>query len=237
MAMAQKASDNKLTDPRLAASYQSFAAAKSAVAILIGEGVPADQLAIVGLDLKPPEHGGLTWGRVILAGVLSGLMWGLLLSVLLWAFLLGHPLWLLVACGLGFGVVYGVLAQVVQHAMTHPSRFETRGTVVATRFEVQAEAEYADQCREVLGTLAPVKAEPEAPARPRRAVIDDASWLADGASKPVAPDRLPYLADQKTEVMKLSGMGDWFGSDEPKSPFFGDPVNETTASNIKPVRD
>jgi len=236
--MAEK-NDIKLTDPRAVASYQSYAAAKSAVAILVGEGMPLEGMAIVGLDLKSPDHGGLTWGKVILTGVFSGLMWGLLLSVLLWIFLPGHNLWLLVGCGMGFGVVYGILAQVVQHAMTHPSRFETRGTVVATRFEVQAEPDIVDGAREILGAVTPIKDEPESPRPPRRA-IEDASWLAAGASKPVPPEKLPHLADQKTEVMKMSGMGDWFGAldddDGPRSPFFGDPVNETTSS-IKPIRD
>jgi len=240
--MAQLPGDNKLTDPRFVASYQSYAAAKSAVSILTSEGLPEEQLAIVGLDLMPSE-GGLPWGKVILTGVFSGLMWGLLLSVLLWIFLPGHQMWVLIGAGLGFGVIYGVLAQVVQHAMTHPSRFETRGLAMATRFEVQAEAGLADKARGVLGTLTPAVAETVAPRRPRRAAIEDASWLARGASKPVAADQLPHLATQKTEVMRLpkfSGGGDWFeepGDDDgPRSPFFGDSVNETTA-DIKPIRD
>jgi len=216
--MSQQISE--LIDPRPVASYQSYAAAKSAVAILTADGVSAQKLTIVGLGLQPMDQARVTWGRVVLTGVLTGVMWGLMLSVLLWVFLPGHPLWLLVSYGIGFGMVFGILAQAVQHAMTHTSRFVARTMAVATRFQVQAEAGVAKQAREILGTLQTVDGKHES--RPRRSAEDEA-WLAQSKPKPVPAEVAPQLAEMPTEVMKLKS--DWLddpsgwpdeGASEPK---------------------
>jgi len=218
-----------LADPRTVASYQSYEAAKAAVAILTERGVSPRQLEIVGLDLRATAKDNMTWSKVILTGVLSGLMWGLLLSVLLWIFLPGQKLWLIILYGLGFGMIYGVLAQVVQYLVTHTSRFGPPNQAVATRFEVKADASVTDEAMRLLTPAEPYVGEPEEPQaqtpyeqsaafafepsteiavdpasaeHPRRIAVDDVTWLEEGKTPPVDPNALPYLSDLPTEVMQ-----------------------------------
>jgi len=187
-------------------------------------------------------------------------MWGLLLSVLLWIFLPGHPLWVLVACGLGFGAVYGVLAQCVQHAMTHPSKVGATAAV-ATKFEVQAEADVVDHARRVIDKLPaivhpsdshvglvehllssnrdksrkPAKApEPSAPVHPRHAAPEDEAWLHGGATKPVPPEQAAHLADQTTQLIFLPPDSQLTTMLPPVGAMSGDAVLDTS-ENLRPI--
>jgi len=236
----------ELDDPRTVVSYQSYEAALAAVAKLVDAGVPENKLNVVGLDLQTVKKDGMSWGKVILTGVLSGLMWGLLLSVLLWIFMPGRPLWLMITYGLGFGVVYGVLAQTVQYLMTHTSRFGPPNQAVATRFEVKAEAAFADQA---IRAISPefdeyeyvpevvVPQGPSAPEPPRRVAVDDVKWLEEGMTPPIDPQHMPYLADLPTEVMQLPLL-----PDPDKSTWFDSPVDDdddlvNTTSSLRPIID
>ena len=145
-----------LTQPQAVATFDDYEAAQAAVDYLVGQGLPADALAVVGTDLKPARAAKSTgWSHVAATGALSGLMWGLALAVLLWLFLPGRSLLLVIGCGLGFGVVYGVLSQAVQYAMNHERR--NAAAAVAARYEVLAEAAQADQARSLLaGRAEPV---------------------------------------------------------------------------------
>jgi len=87
-------------------------------------------------------------------------MWGLLITVLLWLFLPGHPLALFIVCGVGFGIIYGVLAQVVQYGMTHASAAGASASAhhdgkdaVSTCFELLCAADMAGRARLILESL------------------------------------------------------------------------------------
>jgi len=177
-----------MNDPRAVADYPTYAAAHQALTSLINDGLEPGQVAIVGLDLKTPKAVRMQWSRVIYTGVLSGLMWGLLLSVLMWIFLPGYSLWVLVACGLGFGVIYGVLANVVQNLMSRGVPGAPTGNKVPGHFEIQAEAAVVDRARRILGMAGAMSAGPgivEAGTgplgRPRRAAAAEPSPWADDA--------------------------------------------------------
>jgi len=103
----------------------------------------------------------MSWGRVIAIGAVSGVVWGLLLTVLLWLLLPGHNLLVLIGCGIGFGVVYGVIAQIVQYGMTH-----------LTGVGARAASHYQS------ADVPPMAAEA---GRPRRAYLDDEAWLSAGS--------------------------------------------------------
>ena len=235
---------HELADPRTVVSYQSYEAALAAVTKLVDGGVPATKLNVIGLDLRTIKKDGMSWGKVFLTGVLSGLMWGLLLSVLLWIFMPGRPLWVVVAYGLGFGVVYGVLAQTVQYLMTHTSRFGPPNQAVATRFEVQAEGGFADQAIRVISPEPDDEYIPEIVVHeesagsqsPRRVAVDDVRWLEDGMTPPVDPLHMPYLADLPTEVMQLPLL-----PDPDKSTWFDSPSDDDelveTSSTLRPITD
>lgn len=170
-----------LVNARVIASHDAYADAKADAARLAEHGISVDQLAIVGRNLKIPDTKPASWGRVFATGALSGVMWGLLLTVVLWVFLPGHPLWLFVLCGVGFGVVYGILAQVVQFGMTQSSQAGSAAgspkAAVATRFEVMCEAEVAGRARSILDAAArpPIKVDESNP---------DTEF-----TRPVVPDR------------------------------------------------
>jgi len=219
---------SELDAPISVASYQSYAAAKSAVAILIAEGVPAQKLSIVGLGLQPTDQARLSWGRVILTGVLTGIIWGLMLSVILWVFLPGHSMWVLVGYGLGFGVVFGILAQAVQHAMTQTSRFVQKTMAVATRFQVQADTSVANKAREVLGTLQQPADKNES--RPRRSADDEAWLAAQSKAEPVPPEQASHMAEMPTQVMKIKSA--WL--DDPDG--WPDEGKSETTSSMRAVR-
>jgi len=113
-----------------------------------------------------------SWARIVATGAVSGIIWGLLLTVLLWVLLPGHSLLVLIGCGVGFGVVYGVIAQLVQYGMTHLSGAGARAAANMRTPEIAG-----------------------AGGRPRRASLDDEAWLtaAPVMSPPATPNEVTQL--------------------------------------------
>jgi len=143
-----------LTDPRSVAVYDTYADAQKAVDYLAEHDFPVERLAIVGTDLKSIERvtGRLTWGKVLVMGAISGVMWGLALAVLLWIFVPGHSLFIYLLWGLVFGVVYGVLASAVQYALARGQRdFSSKQAVIATHYEILGESDVFAKARSLLG--------------------------------------------------------------------------------------
>jgi len=143
-----------LDNPRSVAIYDSYEDAQKAVDYLADHKFPVQKLMIVGTDLKSVERvmGALTWGKVLMGGALSGVMWGMMLAVLLWIFLPGRSLVAVVGYGLVAGIIYGMLAQAVQYGFTRGKRdFASQTTVIATHYEVLGEADVFQQARALLG--------------------------------------------------------------------------------------
>ena len=71
--------------PQSLAVYDDYAAAQKTVDFLSDNHFPVQQLMIVGTDLKRIERitGRLTWNRVAMGGVLSGVWLGLFVGVIL----------------------------------------------------------------------------------------------------------------------------------------------------------
>jgi hypothetical protein len=148
----------ELKQPRSIAIYDSYDDAQQAVDYLAERNFPVASLAIVGTDLRLLERvtgaklkQGSSWGRAIVSGLLTGLTWGLMMSVVLWIFMPGVKLYYILASGIGFGLVYGVLASVINHGMNKSDREFTSATqVVATHYEIMGEAENANEARRLL---------------------------------------------------------------------------------------
>ena len=147
----------RLEFPQSLAVYDDYAAAQKTVDFLSDNEFPVKNLMIVGTDLKRVERitGRLTYSRVALGGLLSGLWLGLFIGLIFSFFtdddnsLLG----LIVSCmviGAGFGVVWALLG----FALTRGQRdFSSVTQVVATRYEVLVEHKVAGQARELLAGL------------------------------------------------------------------------------------
>jgi len=148
------ASPLKLEFPQSLAVYDDYAAAQKSVDFLSDQKFPVEQLMIVGTDLKRIERitGRLTWNRVAMGGVLSGIWLGLFVGVVLSLFS-GEGFVTIVSTML-FGALFGLVWALVGYGATRGQRdFSSVTQVVATRYEVLVEHKSAAQARELLAGL------------------------------------------------------------------------------------
>ncbi|MEP9382304.1 general stress protein [Nocardioides cheoyonin] len=145
----------KLQFPQSLATYDDYAAAQKAVDFLSDNEFPVENCMIVGTELKQLEKitGRLTWGRVALAGIVSGLWFGLFIGIVLSLF--SNDAWLgIVVSTMLFGALFGLIWALVGFAATRGQRdFSSVTQVVATKYEVLVEHKVAAQARELLAKL------------------------------------------------------------------------------------
>jgi len=152
------------------ASYNTYLDAQRAVDFLSDNHFPVENVTIVGSDLRMVERvtGRLSYGRVSVAGGLSGAWFGLFVGLLLSLFGGGPGFGVLAAViiGAGFGILFGVIS----YTATGGRRdFTSTSQIVAREYQVLCMAEHAGAALELLsrlpgGTGRPVR--PEEPARP-----------------------------------------------------------------------
>ncbi|MBF6329947.1 general stress protein [Nocardia transvalensis] len=112
------------------ASYDSYSAAEQAVDSVADRGFPVQHTTICGVGLRLAEHvlGRLTYLKA--AGL--GALWGV------WA-------------GLLWGVVAGALSGLIWHALSGGRRdFLSARELLADRYEVLVDPEFADRAQELL---------------------------------------------------------------------------------------
>jgi hypothetical protein len=144
----------KLQFPQSLAVYDDYAAAQKSVDYLSDQKFPVEQLMIVGTDLKRIERitGRLTWNRIAIGGVLSGLWLGLFVGVILSLF--SEEGFATIVSTMLFGAVFGLVWALAGYAATRGRRdFSSVTQVVATRYEVLVEHKSAAQARELLAGL------------------------------------------------------------------------------------
>ncbi|MFI6010101.1 general stress protein [Streptomyces sp. NPDC051243] len=145
-------------DRPVVGSYPTYDGAQRAVDFLSDSKFPVERTAIIGSDLKMVETvlGRLTRGRAALAGAGSGAWFGLLVGLLLSLFAAGdHHVIVLMLSGLLYGAVFGALFGFAGHAMTGGRRdFASRSQIVAARYDVVAEADVAEDAKNLLIKLA-----------------------------------------------------------------------------------
>ncbi len=133
------------------AGYATYLQAQRAVDYLSDNHFQVQAVTIVGSDLKMVERvtGRLTYGRVALAGALSGAWFGLFVGLLLSLFGGGPSSILLTAIliGAGFGMLFGVIS----YALTGGRRdFTSTSQIVASEYQVLCLPELAEDARRLL---------------------------------------------------------------------------------------
>lgn len=148
----------KLRRPMSVAIYDEYSDAARAVDYLADRQFPVENLAIVGTDLKSIEKvtGNMTWGKVLGAGFVQGAMWAGMFAIFMWFLQPGLSLLTVLLMAIaGFGLI-GMLMAALQYRMRGGERDYTSTTaIIATHYEVLAEAEVADRARHLLSGGAP----------------------------------------------------------------------------------
>jgi hypothetical protein len=159
------------------AAFDTYLEAQQAVDHLSDQKFPVQNVTIVGTDLRMVERvtGRLTYGRVALAGALSGAWFGFFVGLLLTLF--GGPeaggvLFVAIALGAGFGLLFSVLS----YALTGGRRdFTSQSQIVASTYAILCATEQAGEARALLlkspgglgkarqaaSSAAPVRSEPD----------------------------------------------------------------------------
>jgi hypothetical protein len=145
----------RLEFPQSLAVYDDYAAAQKAVDFLSDNKFPVEHLMIVGTDLKRVERitGRLTWGRVAVGGIFSGVWLGLFVG-LIFSFFVDEDVLAMILSTVLLGAVFGLVWALIGYAFTRGQRdFSSVTQVVATKYEVLVEHKVAAQARELLATL------------------------------------------------------------------------------------
>src|SRR6201996_6596576 len=136
------------------ARFDDYETAQRAVERLSDDGLPVENLDIVGSGLRLVERvtGRLTRARAAGAGALSGLWTGLLFGVLIGLFTSGHSFLAVAATGAALGVLWGAAFGYVAHASTKGRRdFSSVRQLVATHYDLIARGGTVDRARSMLG--------------------------------------------------------------------------------------
>ena len=141
--------------PQSLAVYDDYAQAQKAVDFLSDQKFPVEQCMIVGTDLKRIERvtGRLTWSKVAVGGILSGLWLGLFVG-LIFALFTEEGLWQVLLSTALMGATFGLVWALLGYAFTRGQRdFSSVTQVVATKYEVLVENKHAAHARELLAGL------------------------------------------------------------------------------------
>jgi len=139
--------------------FDTYEEAQRAVDYLSDKEFPVENCMIVGTDLKQVERvtGRLTWGKVALGGLLSGVWLGLFVGLIMSFFGTGSTAAIIISTAL-FGALFGLVWAVIGYAASQGRRdFTSISQVVATRYEVLVEHKYAERGRELLAQLEQVR--------------------------------------------------------------------------------
>ena len=144
------------TPPRgeVLARYGTYAEAQRSVDYLSDHHFPVQFVTIVGTDLRMVERvtGRLSYGRVAVAGALSGAWFGLFVGLLLSLFsnTAGFSVFAAIVIGAGFGMLFGVIS----YAFTGGRRdFTSTSQIVASEYQVLCLEEQAGQALQLLSQL------------------------------------------------------------------------------------
>ena len=132
-------------------SYDSYERAQAAVDHLSDEKFPVENVTIIGSDLGQVEKvlGRMTTGRAIAAGAAGGAWWGLFVGLLLGIFAPDGEGWFgSVLSGVLIGLVFGAVFGAVGYSASRGKRdFTSTSKVVASRYDVMCNPQFAEQTR------------------------------------------------------------------------------------------
>lgn len=142
--------------PQSLGVHDDYASAQKAVDYLSDHDFPVENVLIVGTDLKQLERvtGRLTWGRVILSGVLGGAWFGLLIGLLLGIFAAEGQWVYAVLTGVLLGVVWGAIIAAVGYAASRGQRdFSSVKTILPSKYELLVEHKHLAKGQELLASM------------------------------------------------------------------------------------
>ncbi|SKC50897.1 general stress protein [Krasilnikoviella flava] len=134
------------------AAYDTYLEAQQAVDYLSDHKFAVEHVTIVGTDLRMVERvtGRLSYGRVALAGALSGAWFGFFVGLLLSLFG-GTGMGGVLLVGIGLGAGFGLLFSVLSYALTGGRRdFTSSSQIVASTYAILCAAEQASEARSML---------------------------------------------------------------------------------------
>jgi hypothetical protein len=133
-------------------TYDSHDAAQRAVDVLAEHKFPVEHATIVGTGLKLEERilGRWTLGRALLTGAGTGAWIGLLIGIIFW---IVSP-WVVgaVISAIILGVVFGGAFSAIAFLL-HKRAFMSAPAVVADRYDILVDAEFAEEARRLLAAV------------------------------------------------------------------------------------
>lgn len=135
-------------------SFHSHDAAQHAVDVLARHNFPVEHVTIVGTGLKLQEQvlGRWTLGRALLAGAGTGGWIGLLIGLV---FSIVTPwVWWSIGSGIVLGVLLGAVWAIIVYVMRRQA-FASAPAVVADRYDLLVDAEFAAEARRILQAALP----------------------------------------------------------------------------------
>lgn len=137
------------------AEFDTYEEAQALVDRLSDAEFPVQHVRIVGTGLTTVEQvlGRMTYGRAAVSGALGGAWFGLFIGLLFALIIVDSWAWVVWAALMGAG--FGMIAGVVQHALTGGKRdFTSVRALQAARYGVQVTDEHAAEAVRVMGRAA-----------------------------------------------------------------------------------
>ncbi|WP_129784132.1 general stress protein [Promicromonospora panici] len=134
------------------AAYSTYLEAQKAVDYLSDNKFPVENVTIVGTDLRMVERvtGRLTYGRVALAGALSGAWFGFFVGLLITLFA-GEAGFQVMFAGIALGAGFGLLFSILSYTFTGGRRdFTSSSQIVAATYAILCGHEHASDARALL---------------------------------------------------------------------------------------
>ena len=146
---ATDAASQPAGEHRVLRTVTNYADAQRIVDTLADEDFPVQNLRIVGDELQLIEQviGSLSWGKVLLQGLASGAMMGLLITLIFSFFAILAPGALLTLLGYGIvvGAVLGAIFRTIGYALTGGNRdFQSVSGMRPSRYLVMCAPGHAD---------------------------------------------------------------------------------------------
>lgn len=145
----------------LVAAYGTYLEAQHAVDHLADKEFPVQNVTIVGTDLRMVERvtGRLSYGRVAVAGALSGAWFGLFVGLLLSLFSSPEDGALLpILPAMAIGAAFGILFSVISYALTGGKRdFTSASQIVAGSYSLLCAPDVAHRARGLLAEVGGVR--------------------------------------------------------------------------------
>src|SRR3954467_5501871 len=132
-------------------SYDSYEQAQAAVDYLSDEKFAAENVTIIGSDLRMVEKvtGRLTQGRAVAAGAAGGAWWGLFVGLLLGIFSTNGTAWIGAGLsGLVIGLLFGALFGWIGYPPRRgPRAFTSTSKITAARYDIMCAPAHAEEAR------------------------------------------------------------------------------------------